>query len=563
MQLPYNYLEKSKQVNSFNDLYDLYDLYLHSSYFSGSIEITNDIYMEKSIFLISGWHIEGIRFEDIDFSVLKSYIERKKATTDNKYIKILYDIAYIKVLLHLKIFQSIESLLSNWFNDFQMLVENFQNDDHANSILNLASTYLELFKSTNNDKKFKDELRTVIILIKSFADNDEKCTIFCDEKLLSFLSKDEKIDLISYFYRYLQCLSNKIYYTEKINLFLVNKYFMEFFKKSLHLCDKYQLHELKYEVCHYIINEGLINLNKNTSANSIQIFYTIKFLLDLSKFHKNGKETRNSILLNIIKISQDFYKDIFAKCEIIECIYPKEHQDLLNRERDRLLNLETSKILDHISCKFFEILKSNYGKKDNEFHVSMVATKLMFDGSGIVIGTVESDEDRYIDKSKDLIINYLQMLNYYLISISEKTDYKDTLLNIKLFQSNDDKHIKNAILDFLNDDYYGFIVRCIPLIEKKLRLILRQLGESDIKENDLGGFDFRPMNSFMSSDIIKEKFTEPTQFMFKIIYDDRRGFNLRNKIAHGITEADEITRLHALLVFFTITYLAGIKFIHK
>lgn len=61
----------------------------------------------------------------------------------------------------------------------------------------------------------------------------------------------------------------------------------------------------------------------------------------------------------------------------------------------------------------------------------------------------------------------------------------------------------------------------------------------------------------------KKTFTEPVQFMFKIIYDDRRGFNLRNKIAHGIAEADEITRFHALLVLFTIIYLANIKFIRK
>lgn len=361
----------------------------------------------------------------------------------------------------------------------------------------------------------------------------------------------------------MESVSNKIGDTDKVNLFLVGIYFMEFFKKSLNLCEKYQLHDLKHKICNYIIHESLVNLNKNISANSIQVFYTVKFLLDLSKFHKNSKEVKNLILLNIIKTSQDFYRDIRAKSEVIEYQYSKEHQDLLNKERDNFLKLDTNKSLVFISCKFFEILNHTYGKPNYEFHFSMIATQLIFDESGIAIGNIKGDEAIYIDKSKNLIITYIQILNYYLMPISEKIDYKDTLLNIQLFKSNDDKHIRNSIADFLNDDYYGFVVRCVPLIEKKLRLILRQLGEADITENRLGGFDFRPMNAFMSSDIIKETFTEPVQFMFKIIYDDRRGFNLRNKIAHGIAEADEITRFHALLVLFTIIYLANIKFIRK
>lgn len=558
MQLPDYYLEQNTEVSGFNDLFHLH-LFDHS----GNTEIKNIIDIEKSIFVLSGWDIEGFNPESIDFLALQSYIEQKKPTIKNQYIKILYDIAYIKVLFELKTFQNIQNLLNSWFNDLKILMQNFQNDDHANSLLNLICTYLELFKNTNDENTFKKELTKVIELIKNFSDNAEKCTIFCDEKLLSFLSEKEKIDLISCFYKYLESVSNKIGDTDKVNLFLVGEYFMEFFKKSLNLCEKYQLHDLKHEICDYIIHESLVNLNKNISANSIQVFYTVKSLLDLSKFHKNSKEVKNLILLNIIKTSQDFYRDIHSKSEIIEHQYPKEHQDALNKERDKITNLDTNASLAFISYKFFRILEYTYGKTDNEFHFSMIANQLIFDESGLVVGNVKNDEDRYIDKSKNLIITHSQILNYYLIPISEKIDYKDTLLSIQLFKSNDDKHIKNAIVDFLNDDYYGFVVRSVPLIEKKLRLILRQLGEADITENRLGGFDFRPMNAFMSSDIIKETFTEPVQFMFKIIYDDRRGFNLRNKIAHGIAEADEITRFHALLVLFTIIYLANIKFIRK
>lgn len=560
MQLSDYYLERIKETNSFNDLFHLH-LWLFDD--PRNTENKNAIDIEKSIFVLSGWYIEGFNAENIDFLALQSYIEQKKPTIKNQYIKILYDIVYIKVLFELKIFQNIQHLLNSWFNDLIVLIQDFQNNDQANSLLNLIFTYLKLFKNTNNKNKFKDELIKVIGLIKNFSDNAEKCTIFCDEKLLSFLSKDEKIDLISCFYKYLESISNKIGDTDKVNLFLVGTYFMEFFKKSLNLCEKYQLHDLKHEICDYIIHESLVNLNKNISANSIQVFYTVKFLLDLSKFHKNSKEVKNLILLNIIKTSQDFYRDINLNSKLIKQELSQEFLQLIEIYKDVYSKHSSFECLVDISYKFFNILRNTHGKPNYEPHPSMIATQLIFDESGIVIGNIKGDEAIYIDKSKYFIFEYTKILDYQIGHISKKDDFKDTLLNTTLFESNDDKHIRNSIADFLNDDYYGFVVRCVPLIEKKLRLILRQLGEADITENRLGGFDFRPMNAFMSSDIIKETFTEPVQFMFKIIYDDRRGFNLRNKIAHGIAEADEITRFHALLVLFTIIYLANIKFIRK
>lgn len=163
MQLPDYYLEQNTEVSGFNDLFHLH-LYLFD--YSGNTEIKNTIDIEKSIFVLSGWDIEGFNPESIDFLALQSYIEQKKPTIKNQYIKILYDITYIKVIFELKTFQNIQNLLNSWFNDLKILMQNFQNDDHANSLLNLICTYLELFKNTNNKKKFKGELTRIIDLIK-------------------------------------------------------------------------------------------------------------------------------------------------------------------------------------------------------------------------------------------------------------------------------------------------------------------------------------------------------------------------------------------------------------
>ena len=157
---------------------------------------------------------------------------------------------------------------------------------------------------------------------------------------------------------------------------------------------------------------------------------------------------------------------------------------------------------------------------------------------------------------KQNVILFVQIQLPLFHSIREKSSFEEDLLKVELFNTNDDKHIRNAIRDFLEEDYHGFVSRSVPLIEKKLRLLLRSLGEADISPNDIGGFDFRPMNAFMSSQVIADVFTEPVRLMFKVLYDDRRGFNLRNKIAHGIIEADEISFFHALVVLFTILYLA-------
>lgn len=420
------------------------------------------------------------------------------------------------------------------------------------------NTYLTLSKRLNKNSDAK--ISSIYDFLLDFPVSDEAYTVFCDINLLSNFSPVQKENLIKHFFN---SLKNKVSYLteqEKIALFVSHNYFMSFFKNALFCCENKQLHDLKHEIADYIIKNTIINLNINFSINNLLVLGTLQQLLEFAKFDKSPEEAKNIVLLNIIEVSKLVHDDFMNKLETFEQPLSHEHKTLLDEQIKLYKEIPALNSLVRIANSFFSIAKSSYGKEDNEFDLSMIASQILLDDSGLFRGLVNDDKSRYIDKLKQQISIYLQFIFPAYTAISQKLEFNGTLLTLQMFKSNDDKHIQRALKDFIEEDYYGFLSRSIPLIEKKLRLILRNLGEADIKENDIGGFDFRPMNAFMSSPTIADTFTSPVQLLFKIIYDDRRGFNLRNKVAHGIIEADEINLFHALMVLFTIVYLSSIEF---
>ena len=309
-------------------------------------------------------------------------------------------------------------------------------------------------------------------------------------------------------------------------------------------------------VTDYLISNTLNHL-ECSAINPFNKYSKLQYCLEVSKYHEDKEKVKNIILLKIIGASTETNVHMISNIETFEQKLSKPYQDSLNRQIELYKKFNALDCLVHMSHTFFNSSESMLkNSNSSNFHFTMLASQLLLDDSGLIRGIVNDDESRRFSDLKQGMIILFQIHLPLFHSIREKDSFEEDLRKIELFHSNDDKHIRSAIRDFLEEDYHGFVSRAVPLIEKKLRLLLRSLGEADISQNNIGGFDFRPMNAFMSSQVIADVFTEPVRFMFKVLYDDRRGFNLRNKIAHGIVEADEIGFFHALLVLFTILYLA-------
>ena len=554
MKLPDIYMREASKVNSFHDIFSL-KAYLWDN---PNDEIQKKyIDFEKSVFLLSGLTQGELTLRETNLIELKSYIHTK-LNIDNRYLNLLYNIAYINLKIKLKEFKDRPSdMLNVWFEEFNELSNDYRPNDRTNSIASLLNTYLILSKRVCG-KKFDENLAKAYAFIINFDKNPEPFTNFCNEQLLSFFSTGERKAILSHFFESLKQDVENLTDNEKSDIFLSDSYLFVCLGKIIDHSVNNGFDDLKYEVTNYLISNTLDHLER-TDANPLIKYSKLQYCLKISGFHNNKEKIKNIILLKIIGASTETHNDMASNIETFEQKLSKSYQDSLNQQIQVYEKYGAIDCLSHMSGVFFSsaesILKNS---NSNTFHFTMLASQLLIDESGLIRGIVNDDESRLFQDLKQNISFFVQINLPLFHSIREKNSFEEDLLKIEVFNTNDDKHIRNAIRNFLEEDYHGFVSRSVPLIEKKLRLLLRSLGEADISPNSIGGFDFRPMNAFMSSQVIADVFTEPVRLMFKVLYDDRRGFNLRNKIAHGIVEADEINFFQALLVLFTIVYLSTV-----
>ena len=554
MKLPDIYMREASKVNSFHDIFSL-KAYLWDN---PNDEIQQKyIDFEKSVFLLSGLTQGELTLRETNLIELKSYIHTK-LNIDNRYLNLLYNIAYINLKIKLKEFKDRPSdMLNVWFEEFNELSNDYRPNDRTNSIASLLNTYLILSKRVCG-KKFDENLAKAYAFIINFDKNPEPFTNFCNEQLLSFFSTGERKAILSHFFESLKQDVENLTDNEKSDIFLSDSYLFVCLGKIIDHSVNNGFDDLKYEVTNYLISNTLDHLER-TDANPLIKYSKLQYCLKISGFHNNKEKIKNIILLKIIGASTETHNDMASNIETFEQKLSKSYQDSLNQQIQVYEKYGAIDCLSHMSGVFFSsaesILKNS---NSNTFHFTMLASQLLIDESGLIRGIVNDDESRLFQDLKQNIRFFVQINLPLFHSIREKNSFEEDLLKIEVFNTNDDKHIRNAIRNFLEEDYHGFVSRSVPLIEKKLRLLLRSLGEADISPNSIGGFDFRPMNAFMSSQVIADVFTEPVRLMFKVLYDDRRGFNLRNKIAHGIVEADEINFFQALLVLFTIVYLSTV-----
>lgn len=547
-------MREASKVNSFHDIFSL-KTYLWDN---PNDEIQQKyIDFEKSVFLLSGLMQGELTLGETDLFELKSYIHTK-LDTGNRYLSLLYNIAYINLKIKLKEFgDRPRDMLDVWFEELNELSNIYRPDDRTNSIVSLLNRYLILSKRICG-KKFDENLAKAYALIISFDKNPEFFTNLCNEQLLSFFSTDEKKAILSHFFESLKQEVGILTDDKKSDIFLGDSYFFVCLGKIIDYSVSNSSDDLKYEATDYLIRNILDQL-EHYGVNPLTKYSKLQYCLEISSFHSDKDNYRNHILLKIIEVSSDVYSSMMRNLETTEQKLSKPYQDSLKKQIEVYEKFNALDCLAHMSHTFFNSSESMLNNSNsNNFHFMMLASQLLLDDSGLIRGIVNDDESRRFSDLKQSVVILFQIHLPLFHNIREKDSFVEDLLKIELFDTNDDKHIRNAIRDFLKEDYHGFVSRSVPLIEKKLRLLLRSLGEADISSNDIGGFDFRPMNAFMSSQIIADFFTEPVRFMFKVLYDDRRGFNLRNKIAHGIVEADEIGFFHALLVLYTIVYLATI-----
>lgn len=114
--------------------------------------------------------------------------------------------------------------------------------------------------------------------------------------------------------------------------------------------------------------------------------------------------------------------------------------------------------------------------------------------------------------------------------------------------------IRKGVQAYFDNDFIVCEHLLIPQIETSIRNLIEQNNGVVLEPSSLDAFQLKTFNKLLLDDIVKYTLGKDIQIYFRAIYTDPRGWNLRNKICHGLSEPSSSSRstservLHTLLI---------------
>lgn len=322
------------------------------------------------------------------------------------------------------------------------------------------------------------------------------------------------------------------------------------------ICEKMQIYDLQVEVAKRLVDYFIFSAsNFETTQKNLIIHQAFKYIdhYGTDKSSKR-KELLNSILENSKKMNSYFEEN--KKIHEFE-FDQKIYEDQLSNIRE----VGAQRALYNIAHSLFNLYDYNNEKEKgiNEPNLLyMIAATTSYDETGLPLYIINNeifDDIFFHEKTTDIILVTF-LFTKYINYIREKSDFETYISEFYLPESLAFIRDLGVLDDFKERNFYGFISQMIPIIESHFRYCLGLVNEPYITPNGIGGYDFLPMKAFLESSIIREKLGINAIYILKLIYDDRRGLNYRNKLAHGIINPLNVTEVEANLVFLTLIFIS-------
>ena len=191
----------------------------------------------------------------------------------------------------------------------------------------------------------------------------------------------------------------------------------------------------------------------------------------------------------------------------------------------------------------------------NECPLSYSLQNQLYDHDGRPVASIDSiDKDldghliSHISKSMEFEIPFL---HYALSGFIEKFGLtKDDIVNM-FFESPIFDMEKRGIFEagveaYLNNNHMVAAHLLIPQVEAAMRNLLSQAHGSVYRPNKNGGFDYKTFGDLLTDDlfkvIISDLFGDDTNLYFKILFIEKRGWNIRNDVCHGLMRAESFQK---------------------
>jgi hypothetical protein len=119
--------------------------------------------------------------------------------------------------------------------------------------------------------------------------------------------------------------------------------------------------------------------------------------------------------------------------------------------------------------------------------------------------------------------------------------------------------LRRGLDAFLAGDSLVALHLLVPQVEDAIRELAELVGADVYRPNRQGGMDLRAMDDLLRDQRVIDVLSSDGALYFQVLYTDRRGFNLRNSLCHGLMRADEFGQGLADRVFHSIVMFAQVR----
>jgi hypothetical protein len=182
------------------------------------------------------------------------------------------------------------------------------------------------------------------------------------------------------------------------------------------------------------------------------------------------------------------------------------------------------------------------------------------------IGSVRDDlEGRILEQGARYIGFFAPFLNIILARIREKHGldlerFIAWLSESHVFLPERMPLIREGLAAWFAEDYVKEIHVLVPQIEVAIRELLSRIGGS-VRRPDTynGGFRVLGFGEVLSDELFQSKVPRDLRFHLRVLFQDSRGINLRNVVAHGLGSPNLFGRGTGNWVVHTMVLLGGLR----
>lgn len=239
-------------------------------------------------------------------------------------------------------------------------------------------------------------------------------------------------------------------------------------------------------------------------------------------------------------------------------------KDKLDKEIDKILQGDCESVFSRIieyNIPRIEQTKNEINRMAKDFPMSYLMPKGLMDKEGrkvATIGSLEEDPDGHIICQFSQSITIGAFLLHFLFEEAKKREILTTYEVMKFLKKSciieDDRYliIEKGIEAYFNRDYLTYIHLLIPQFEQAIRKLIEINGGNVLIIKD-DGYNLITFDKVLKDTTLIDAVGEDIALYYRVLFTDKRGWNLRNNVAHGIHEASGFNKqtsdrlMHAIL----------------